>query len=133
MSCQKNIKKEIKTSKAPQAIGPYSQAIEIDGFVFISGQIPIDYKTNMFVEDADIVQQTEIVLNNIKAILKKAGLKFDDVVKTEIFLTNIDDFKVVNEIYSGFFDKSPQPARQTVEVANLPLNSKIEISCIAKK
>ena len=133
MSYKKNIKKEIKTNKAPQAIGPYSQAIEAGGLIFVSGQIPIDYKTNTFVENADITQQTKIVLNNIKAILKKAGLELNNIVKTEIFLNDINDFKAVNKVYGKFFNENPQPARQTVEVSNLPLNSKIEIACIAKK
>ncbi len=125
--------KEIKTKKAPQAIGPYSQAIEVDNLVFVSGQIPIDPKTSTFDEGLTIEEQTKRVLENIKAILKKVGIGLENVIKTEIFLSDIQDFKIVNEVYGQFFINNPKPARQTVEVAKLPLNSKIEISCIAKK
>ena len=125
--------KEIKTSKAPQAVGPYSQAVEAGGFVYVSGQIAIDYQTGVLEETNSIDQQTKIILNNLKNILAKSHLNLKDVVKTEIFLTNISDFSVVNEIYGQYFQQAPQPARQTVEVSNLPLKAKIEISCLAKK
>ena len=124
---------EIKTDKAPQAVGPYSQAIESNGFIFVSGQVAIDYKTGLFEENNDIEKQSEMVLNNIKNILEKCKLNLDDVVKVEIFLSNIKDFKMINEIYGKYFVNNPKPARQTVEVSKLPLNAKIEISCIAKK
>ena len=124
--------KKISTDKAPTAIGPYSQAIEANGFVFVSGQIPIDPANGQIVED-DIQIQTRRVLDNIGAILNKAGCNFSNVVKAEVFLSDINDFAVVNEIYAEYFTAEPQPARQAVEVANLPKLVKIEISCIASK
>jgi len=124
---------EIKTDKAPQVAGHYSQAIETGGFVFVSGQIAINYKTGVFKKENKIDMQVKIVLNNIRNILEECELKLEDVVKTEIFLSKIEDFKIVNEIYAKYFIKNPKPARQTVEVSGLPLNAKIEISCIAKK
>ncbi|MCH2207584.1 MAG: RidA family protein [Lentisphaerales bacterium] len=124
--------KKISTDKAPAAIGPYSQAIEANGFVFVSGQIPIDPANGQIVED-DIQIQTRRVLDNIGAILNKAGCNFSNVVKAEVFLSDINDFAVVNEIYAEYFTAEPQPARQAVEVANLPKLVKIEISCIACK
>ena len=122
--------KKVSTDQAPAAIGPYSQAIEANGFLFVSGQIPIDPATSLIVED-DIQIQTRRVLDNIGAILKAAESDFSKVVKVEVFLSDINDFSVVNEIYAEYFTNDPQPARQAVEVANLPKLVKIEISCIA--
>jgi 2-iminobutanoate/2-iminopropanoate deaminase len=124
--------KSISTDKAPAAIGPYSQAIEANGFLFVSGQIPLDPENGQVVED-DIKVQTRRVLDNIAAILKAAGSEFKQVVKVEVFLSDINDFAVVNEIYAEYFSHEPQPARQAVEVAKLPKLVKIEISCIACK
>lgn len=124
--------KKISTDKAPAAIGPYSQAIEANGFIFVSGQIPIDPATSEIVED-DIQIQTRRVLDNLGAILESADSDFSKVVKVEVFLSDINDFATVNEIYAEYFSTDPQPARQAVEVANLPKFVKIEISCIACK
>ena len=121
---------DIKTNKAPQAIGPYSQAIKAHGFVFVSGQIGLDPKTNEFVKGG-VEEQAEQVLKNIGEILKAAGADYRDVVKCEIFLTNISDFVKINELYGKYFFSTPKPARQTVEVSNLPKGALIEISCIA--
>jgi 2-iminobutanoate/2-iminopropanoate deaminase len=122
--------KQIHTTKAPAAIGPYSQAIVAGGFLFISGQIPIDPANGEVVEN-DISIQTRRVLDNLKAILHEAGKDFKDVVKVEVFLADINDFATVNGIYAEYFTADPKPARQAVEVANLPKFVKVEISCIA--
>lgn len=124
--------KEISTKNAPAAIGPYSQAIEANGFVYVSGQIPLDPQTGDLVEDK-IETQTRRVLDNLKAILEAAETSLDKVVKVEVFLSDINDFTVVNGIYAEYFTSDPKPARQAVEVANLPKFVKIEISCIACK
>lgn len=124
--------KKVSTDRAPAAIGPYSQAVEANCFVFVSGQIPIDPANGQIVEN-DIQIQTRRVLDNIGAILTEAGCDFSNVVKAEVFLSDINDFAVVNEIYAEYFTAEPQPARQAVEVANLPKLVKIEISCIACK
>ena len=123
---------KISTENAPAAIGPYSQAIEANGFIFVSGQIPIDPATSEITED-DIKIQTRRVLDNIGAILKAADSDFSKVVKVEVFLSDINDFATVNDIYAEYFSSYPKPARQAVEVANLPKFVKIEISCIACK
>ena len=122
------MKKVIKSKKAPAAVGPYSQAIAVNGFVFCSGQIGIDPATNQIARG--IENQTKQVMKNLEAVLKAAGLTFEHVVKTDIFLTNMADYQKVNEIYGSFFKKTP-PARQTVEASALPRDALIEISCIA--
>jgi 2-iminobutanoate/2-iminopropanoate deaminase len=129
---QKHIpmKKTITTAGAPAAIGPYSQAIETDGFLFISGQIPLDPATGQVVE-GDIALQTERVIKNLEAILLAAGYSLDDVVKTTCYLTNMDDFHAFNEVYARFF--TVKPARATVEVSRLPRNVKVEVEAIAIK
>lgn len=121
---------QINTEKAPKAIGPYSQAIKADGVIYCSGQIPLDPKTGKLVE-GDIGIQTARVMENIRSVLEAAGCKFENVVKTTILLKNLNDFKIVNEIYGSFF-REPYPARATYEVARLPLDSDIEIEVIAK-
>lgn len=108
----------IETEKAPKAIGPYSQAVKYESLIFISGQIAIDPQTEEFI-GGDIVKQTERVMENIKGILEEAGLSFEHVIKTTIYLKNIDDFQKVNEVYGRYF-KNHKPARATVEVSNLP-------------
>lgn len=123
-------KKAIATSKAPAAIGPYSQAIQAGNTLYVSGQIPLDPATGNIVEGG-IIEQTKRVFENIKAILEEAGCDFSNVVKAEVFLDDINDFATVNEIYASYFTADPKPARQAVEVANLPKLVKIEISCIA--
>lgn len=124
-------KKVIFTEKAPKPVGPYSQAIQVGNFLFISGQIPIDPETGNVVEK-DIIVQTRQVFKNIEAILKEAGLTFADVVKTTVLLANMDDFARVNQIYAEFFSE-PFPARAAYQVARLPLNVLVEIECIAYK
>jgi 2-iminobutanoate/2-iminopropanoate deaminase len=119
----------IYTDNAPKAIGPYSQAIKYENLVFISGQIAIDPKTQKFV-DADIETQTKIVMENIKAILEEAGLNFNHVIKTTIYLKNLKDFEKVNKVYGEYFTEH-KPARATVEVSNLPKGALIEIEVIA--
>ncbi|MBU3967403.1 MAG: RidA family protein [Euryarchaeota archaeon] len=123
-------KEIVKTNKAPDAIGAYSQAVKINKMVYLSGQIAIDPKTQQFV-DGDIEIQTKMVLDNLKAVVEAAGSKLESVVKTTIYLTDINDFSKVNEIYASFFSAG-KPARSTVCVAALPKNAKIEIDAIAE-
>lgn len=123
-------KKIIKTSLAPQAIGPYSQAIQSNGFLFLSGQIAIDPSTNQLIESHSIADQTTRVLHNIEGILKSQNLSLSHVIKTTIFLKSMNDFSTVNEIYATFFKDNP-PARSTVEVSRLPKDVLIEIEAIA--
>ncbi|HEV8593311.1 MAG TPA: RidA family protein [Pyrinomonadaceae bacterium] len=122
-------KEIISTEKAPGAIGPYSQAIKANGNVFVSGQIPIDPATGQFVSD-DIAEQTEQVLKNLSAVLEAAGTSLASVVKTTVFLADMDDFGAMNEVYGKYFD-SNKPARATVQAARLPRDAKVEIECIA--
>jgi len=124
-------KRIIKTADAPQAIGPYSQAIEAGGFVFLSGQIPIDPKTGNVIQ-ADIKTQVKLVMDNAKAILLSAGCSMSKVVKTTIYLQSIADFTAVNEIYGGYFPVEP-PARATVEVSRLPKEVAVEMDFLAWK
>jgi len=124
--------KSIYTKKAPEPVGPYSQAVEVGNLIFVSGQIAIDAKSGDMVGET-IETQTEIVLENIKEILKKAGSDLSSVVKNEIYLKNIKDFLEFNKVYSTYFTKDPKPARVTVEVSNLPKNALVEISSIALK
>ncbi len=124
--------KQIETDKAPKAIGSYSQAVEASGFIFISGQIPINPASGK-VEESGIEGQTRQVFANLQAILKAAGCTFADVVRSEVYLKDLSHFAVMNQIYSEFFTAPIKPARQAMQVAELPLNVLIEISCIAKK
>jgi 2-iminobutanoate/2-iminopropanoate deaminase len=119
----------IQTDRAPQAIGPYSQAIRANGFVFASGQIPLDPVT-MQIVDGDIRTQTDRVLNNVKAVLEAAGSSIERVVKTTVFLADMNDFAAMNEIYATFFSTT-KPARSTVQAARLPRDVQIEIEVIA--
>ncbi len=123
------MKKIVSTSDAPAAIGPYSQAVRAGSMLFCAGQIPLDPKTGQIVV-GDIAEQAKRVLENIAAILKAEHLSFDHVVKTTIFLTRMDDFQTVNEIYATYFRQNP-PARSTVAVAALPKGAKLEIEVIA--
>ncbi|MFJ6412719.1 hypothetical protein CHI12_00020 [Terribacillus saccharophilus] len=118
----------IQTDKAPQAIGPYSQAVETAGTVYISGQIPLDPATGEMAQT--IEEQTDQVMKNLAAILDEAGLSFDQVVKTTIFLTSLDDFTAVNEVYGRHLSE-PFPARATVEISKLPKGANVEIEAIA--
>ncbi|MFA5620601.1 MAG: RidA family protein [Weeksellaceae bacterium] len=123
------MKKAINTPHAPQAIGPYSQAVTAGNFLFISGQIPMNLDTNEVVEE--ISEAAHQVMKNLQAILKEAGGNFSNVVKTTIFLKDMKDFAVVNDVYASYFDGGIFPARETVQVAGLPRNVNIEISMIA--
>jgi len=124
-------KKIIRTDAAPQAIGPYSQAVEAGGFVFVSGQIPIDPNTGSVVQ-ADIKEQTHLVMENAKKILAAAGCKMSDVVKSTVYLKNMSDFAAVNEVYGSYFPSDP-PARAAVQVSRLPKDVSIEIDFVAYK
>jgi len=119
----------IRTDAAPKAIGPYEQAIRIDGLVFTAGQIPIDPKTGNFVEGG-VAEQTRQVLENLKAVLKAAGSSMDCVVKATVFLKNMADFPAMNEVYAEYFPAA-KPARSTVAVAELPRGALIEIDLVA--
>ncbi|GMB00773.1 RidA family protein [Pelosinus sp. IPA-1] len=123
------MKTVVNTDFAPQAIGPYSQAIKANGFLFVSGQIPLDPMTGQIVYGG-IESQTYQVLNNLKAILEKEGLGFDNVVKTGVFLKDMEDFAAMNKIYAEYF-KSEPPARACVQVARLPRDVSVEIELIA--
>ncbi len=125
------MKEVIHSTQAPKAIGPYSQAIATNDLVFVSGQLGIDASTGEF-KGTDIHSQTTQSMENIKAILKEAGLGMDSVVKTTILLKSLDDFAVVNEIYGSYF-KEPYPARATFQVAKLPKDALVEIEAIAIK
>ena len=120
---------KIQTEQAPAAIGPYSQAIKAGGFVFASGQIPIDPKTGEFVAGG-IGEQTERVLKNLAAVLEAAGSSLDQVVKTTVFLADMKDFAAMNEVYGRFFS-GVTPARATVAAAGLPRDARVEIEAIA--
>ncbi|MFN8597577.1 MAG: RidA family protein [Anaerolineae bacterium] len=119
----------IATELAPKAIGPYSQGIRANGFVFCAGQTPIDPATSKLVE-GDIAAQTRRVLQNLGAVLEAAGTSLSKVVKTTVFLTDMANFKAMNEVYAEFFPEHP-PARSTFAVAGLPLGASVEIECIA--
>ena len=123
--------KAINSIKAPSAIGPYSQAVDKDGFIFVSGQLLIDETTGAFAGE-DIASQAKQSLQNIKYILEEAGLEMKDISKTTILLKDIEDFAIVNEVYGQFFT-APYPARATYEVARLPKDALIEIEAIAKR
>lgn len=123
------MRQAVSTEAAPRAIGPYSQAIRAGSLLFISGQVPIDPATGALVE-GDIAAQTRRVLLNLEAILQAAGLSFTHVVRTTVFLTDINDFSAMNEIYAAAFT-APAPARATVQVARLPKDARVEIDAIA--
>ncbi len=123
------MKEIIKTERAPGAIGPYSQAVRAGGFVFCSGQIPIDPQTGALV-GGDIQRQTDQVLRNIMALLEEAGTSIDRVVKATVFMSNLNDFGAMNEMYARFFGENP-PARSTVEASRLPRDVGVEIEVIA--
>ena len=123
------MKNVIETKNAPAPIGPYSQAVEVNGMIFTSGQIAIDPATGNY-EPASIEEETELVMKNLNALLEAGGSSFANVVKTGIFLQSMNDFAAVNEIYAKYM-VAPFPARETVEVAKLPKGAKVEISMIA--
>ncbi len=124
-------KKEVVSSKAPGAIGPYSQAVEIGDLVFVSGSLPVNPETNE-IEGSDITSQSIQSFENIKAILKELDLEMNNIVKTTVFLQDLNDFAKLNEVYATYFDK-PYPARSAFEVAALPKGARVEIEVIAHK
>lgn len=124
------MKKIIATDKAPAAIGPYSQGNVGSGLLFVSGQLPINPETGEFTSN-EIEGQTKQSLENLKAILEEAGLGVDNIVKTTVFLKNMNDFAAMNKIYEGYFKEGAYPARSAVEVARLPKDALIEIEAIA--
>ena len=123
------MREPVQTDKAPAAIGPYSQAIRAGGFVFVSGQIPIDPSTGQFVAGG-IGEQTERVLQNLSAVLEAAGSGLNKVVKTTVFLADMQEFAQMNEVYAKFFTEAP-PARATVAAAGLPRDARVEIEAVA--
>ena len=123
------MKDTVQTDQAPQAIGPYSQAIKAGGFLFASGQIPTDPQTGQFVAGG-IAEQTEQVLKNLSAVLQAGGSSLERVVKTTVFLADMSEFTSMNEVYGKFFAENP-PARATVEAARLPRDARVEIEAIA--
>ena len=123
------MKQIVRTEAAPQAIGPYSQAVVAGGFVFASGQIPTDPATGQFVEGG-VAEQTRQVLRNLSKVLEAAGTGLERVVKTTVFLADMNDFAEMNEVYGSFFGENP-PARSTVEAARLPRDARVEIDVVA--
>ncbi|MDC9722414.1 MAG: Rid family detoxifying hydrolase [Urechidicola sp.] len=126
------MKKIINTANAPAPIGPYNQAILVNGTLYTSGQIAINPKSNELVLDS-ISKETTQVMENLKAVLAVAAMEFKDVVKTSIFIADMNDFSEINKVYATYFDAKTAPARETVEVANLPKFVNVEISVIAIK
>jgi 2-iminobutanoate/2-iminopropanoate deaminase len=123
------MKDVVLTARGPKPIGPYSQAIKSNGFLFVSGQVALDPQSGEFV-GTDVRQQTERVLENVKAILEAAGVSFHHVIKTTVFLKDMNDFAAMNEVYGGYFNAAP-PARSTVQAARLPKDALVEIEVIA--
>ena len=123
------MRKVIQTSKAPNAIGPYSQAIMVENTLYVSGQIPLDPETGELVSET-IEEETDRVMQNLSAILQEAGMTFSNIAKCSIFVKDLSDFVKVNDTYGKYFPTDP-PARETVEVSRLPKDVRVEISCIA--
>lgn len=126
------MKKIITTSKAPAPIGPYNQAVLSGNMLYTSGQIAINPATNE-IEIDDLEHETQLVMENLKAILTEAGMTFDNVIKTSIFISDMNNFARINAVYGRYFNTETAPARETVEVANLPKFVNVEISAIAVK
>ena len=124
------MKKIITSKNAPSPIGPYNQAVMANGFMFISGQVGMNPKTGKIIKDS-ISDETEQVMKNLYSILNEASISFENVVKTTIFLSDMNDFSLVNEVYGKYFDEDTAPARETVQVSKLPLGVNVEISMIA--
>jgi 2-iminobutanoate/2-iminopropanoate deaminase len=124
------MKKVYNTSDAPSPLGPYNQAVMAGNMFFTSGQIAINSKTEELVTD-NIKDETKQVMENLKAVLNTADLNFTNVIKTSIFITSMDDFNDINQVYGSYFDKGHEPARETVEVSKLPAGVNVEISMIA--
>ncbi|MFL2639378.1 MAG: Rid family detoxifying hydrolase [Flavobacteriaceae bacterium] len=126
------MKKIIKTEKAPLPVGPYSQAVMIDNTLYISGQVGFNINSNELII-TNIEDETDQVMKNIKAILNHVNFNFENVIKSTIFITDMNNFSKVNKVYGKYFDEKSAPARETVEVSALPIGARIEISVIAKK
>jgi 2-iminobutanoate/2-iminopropanoate deaminase len=125
-------KRVIRTIDAPAPVGPYNQAIAVSGdLVFVAGQIPLDAGSGEIVGSGDVTRQTQQVMANLEAILKASGAGFDDVVKTTVFLADMNDFAAMNAVYASFFDEATAPARACVQVSRLPKDVLVEIDCIA--
>lgn len=122
----------VSTKAAPEAIGPYSQAVRSGDTLFLSGQIPIDPKTGQLMKDGSIEDQTRLVLDNLKAVLEASGMTMANIVSTSVFMKDLNDFAKMNAVYATYFPANP-PARATVEVARLPRDVKVEISAIAAR
>ena len=125
-------KRIIYTSKAPQPVGPYNQAIEKNGTLYVSGQIPINPETGEIIH-ASVEEETTLAMKNLIEIIKEAEYSVEDIVKTTIFVKDLSNFAIVNSIYGSFFNEATAPARECVEVARLPKDVQVEISCIAIK
>lgn len=125
------MKKIHQTSEAPAAIGPYSQAVEVDGWVFCSGQIPLDAQTGQVIEGG-VKEQTKKIMENVGAVLKASDLNYSNIIKTTIFLSDMSHFQVVNDVYGAYFKENP-PARSTVAVKGLPKSVDVEIEVIARR
>lgn len=125
------MKDVVLTARGPKPIGPYSQAVRSNGFVFVSGQVALDPKTGEFV-GTDVRQQTERVMENLKGILEASGVSLNHVVKTTVFLQDMNDFAAMNEVYGRYFSAAP-PARSTVQVGRLPKDALVEIDVIASR
>lgn len=123
------MKKIIQTPHAPAPIGPYNQAVQFDNLLYTSGQIAIDPKTGELLK-GDVKAETKLVMENLKAVLEAASASFEQVIKTTIFVSDMANFSAVNEVYGSYFDDATAPARETVEVANLPKYVQVEISMI---
>jgi 2-iminobutanoate/2-iminopropanoate deaminase len=123
------MKKIVSTTEAPAAVGPYSQAVRVGPMLFTAGQIPLDPKSGQIVSQ-DVAEQTRRVLDNLTAVLKAENMDFSNIVKTTVFLTNLDDFQKMNEVYASFFKDAP-PARSTVQVSALPKGAQVEIEVVA--
>ena len=125
-----NMKKIIKTSKAPLPVGPYNQAVQFDNTLYISGQVAINPENNEIIKGS-IEDATKLIMKNIEAILNEAGFNFKDVVRSKIYLTDMNNFSKVNTVYGSYFEKNSEPARTTIEVSGLPLGVDVEIDMIA--
>jgi 2-iminobutanoate/2-iminopropanoate deaminase len=126
------MKKIINTTNAPAPVGPYNQAVLVDGTLYMSGQVALDANTKQLLKGS-IEGETEKVMKNIKAVLEQVNFTFENVIKTTIFITDMNNFRKVNKSYGIFFNEATAPARETVEVSALPLDARVEISVIAKK
>jgi 2-iminobutanoate/2-iminopropanoate deaminase len=124
-------KQRIHTEQAPRPVGPYSQAVAVDGWLYVAGQVPIDPATGNWVK-GDIAAQTERVLQNVQAILAAAGGRLQDVVKTTIYMADLGEFTAMNDVYARYFNDACPPARATIEAKNLPGGAKLEMEAIAR-